>query len=246
VKTSTQLLPLLSILSLPLVSAAPAAPPTPAELLAKYDAIMGPPSYEAVARMTAHRDDDTERTYKMRILKSGTERFRAWFLEPASVRGQEMLRQGDNFWLYMPNLKRGVRMASRDSFQGGDFNNADVLRVNYAADYDGTVGEDAAMPATWLLELKAKTPEAAYDRIRLWIGRADLMPVKGEYYTESGKLLRTAEFSEVKTFKGLKRPTKVLMRNQLAVKRWSVMIVDELDPKVNPPASRFVVDDLGR
>ena len=48
-----------------------------------------------------------------------------------------MLRNGDNLWVYIPNLKRATRVALRDSFQGGDFNNADVLRVNYEADYTG-------------------------------------------------------------------------------------------------------------
>ena len=100
---------------------------TPETLLKQYDAVMGPENFEAQFIMTAHRDDDSERSYKMRVLKSGSNKLRIWFSEPASVKGQEMLRQGENMWVYMPNLKRAVRMASRDSFQGGDFNNADVF-----------------------------------------------------------------------------------------------------------------------
>ena len=65
-----------------------------------------------------------------------------------------MLRNGDNMWLYMPNLKRAVRVASRDSFMGGDFNNADVLRVNYTADYTATLAEESK--DAYVLELKAK------------------------------------------------------------------------------------------
>src|SRR6185295_13065381 len=105
---------------LPLLLAAPAVAPgkpdaTPGadELLKKYDAIMGPDSFEATMQMTAHRDDDTTRTYKMRMLKAGTERFRLWFQEPAAVRGQEMLRQGENLWVYLPTLKKPTRLASR-------------------------------------------------------------------------------------------------------------------------------------
>lgn len=223
-----------------------AAEPSAAELLARYDAVMGPAHYEAVASMTAHRDDGTTRTYRMKMLKSGDERFRLLFLEPASSRGQEILRQGDNAWLYMPNLKRSVRMANRDSFQGGDFNNADVLRVNYSADYEPTLAPEPDEAGTWLLELKAKTADASYDRVRLWLRRDDSMPVKGEYFSASGKLLRSAEFSDVREFNGLKRPARVLMRNRLAARRSTELVMESFDPRVQPPASRFVLDDLGR
>src|SRR5438445_10157067 len=128
-----------------------AEPPTTKEVLAKYDAAMAPPTFKGVAQMTAHRDDGTTRAYKMTFLKGADDKSRIWFHEPAAVRGQEMLRNGENFWVYMPNLKRALRLASRDNFQGGDFNNADVLRANYSRDYEGSVKEDAAKPEVWLV-----------------------------------------------------------------------------------------------
>ncbi len=219
------------------------ADPTALDLMRKYDQIMGPENFDAVTRMTAHRDDGTERTYKMQVLKKGDDKFRVTFREPAAVVGQELLRQGDNLWVYMPNLKRAVRLANRDSFQGGDFNNADVLRVKYEADYDGTTTADGD---AWVLELKAKNSNASYDKVKIWMKKSDMLPVKGEYYTASGKLLRKAEFSDVKNFDGIVRPSKIVMRNMLAVQRWSVMVWEALNTKVNPPATKFVLDDLGK
>src|SRR5690242_8775597 len=100
-------------------AAAPAADPDPHALLARYDAVMSPAFFEVDARMVAHRADGSTRGYKMHVLKSGADKLRASFLEPASAKGQEMLRNGDNLWLYMPNLKRAVRVAARDQFMGG-------------------------------------------------------------------------------------------------------------------------------
>jgi outer membrane lipoprotein-sorting protein len=240
-------LPLLLLLLPALASAAAPSAPTAEELLARYDAIMGPANFEAKMRMTAHRDDGSTRTYAMRFLKAGDEKARIWFDEPAAARGQEVLRQGDNAWVYMPNLKRSVRMANRDSFQGGDFNNADVLRTNYARDYSATVAEDPSLPGAYLLELKAKTDDASYDRVRLWVARKDAMPLKGEYYAASGKLLRAAEFLDVRAFAGgARRPSRVVMRNMVATRRFSEMHTDAFDTRVKPPATRFVLDDLGR
>ncbi len=224
-----------------------AAEPTALDLVKKYDQVMGPENMDGVSQMTAHRDDDSERSYKMRYLKSGADKFRLWFQEPAAVRGQEILRQGDNNWIYMPNLKRAIRLASRDSFQGGDFNNADVLRVNYEADYNPTLNPDTGGVAdSYLLELKAKEPDAAYDRIKLWLRRSDSLPIKGEFYTASGKLLRVAEYSDYRDFGGLKRPAKIVMKNMLATKRYSTMTFDTVNIKVQPASSKFVLDDLGR
>ncbi len=229
-------------------AAARAGEPTAEEIVRRYDQIMGPENFEGISMMTAHRDDDTERSYKMRYLKAGKEKFRLWFQEPAAVRGQELLRQGENSWLYMPQLKRSVRLANRDSFQGGDFNNADVLRVNYEADYSSVLAADAEGVAdSHLVELKARTKDAAYDRVKLWVRRGDFLPIKAEFYTESGKMLRMAEFSEVKDFgNGLKRPAKIVMKNMLATKRYSVMTMEAVNTKVAPSASKFVLDDLGR
>ncbi|MFZ9521535.1 MAG: outer membrane lipoprotein-sorting protein, partial [Silvanigrellaceae bacterium] len=105
-----------------------AAEPTADQLIEKYDAIMGPTNFESSAKMMARREDGTIRNYEMRFVKKGNEKFRIWFKGPAAVAGQEVLRVGDNSWVYLPNLKRATRIANRDSFQGGDFNNADVLR----------------------------------------------------------------------------------------------------------------------
>jgi outer membrane lipoprotein-sorting protein len=220
--------------------------PKAEDLLAKYDAVMGAENFDAVAEMTAHRDDGSVRIYKMRVLKAGTEKLRIWFSEPAAVRGQEMLRQGENLWVYLPNLKKPTRLASRESFQGGDFNNADVLRVNYRADYAAKLLPASSLPEAWELELNAKSADAAYERIKLWMRKSDGMPVKGEYYTASGKQLRAAEFSEVKSFGGFKRPAKIVMKNMLTPRRWSEMLMTTFNTKVSPPSARFVLDDLGR
>jgi outer membrane lipoprotein-sorting protein len=169
---------------------------------------------------------------------------RMWFLEPAASKGQEMLRVGDNLWVYMPNLKRALRLASRESFQGGDFSNGDLLRVNYREDYTARL-VPSAEESTWALELTAKSEESTYDKVKLWMSKDKKLPVRAEYYAGSGKLLRSAVFEDVKTSHGVEGPTKITMRNELATRRFSEMTI--LDRKVGDvPAQAFVLDELGR
>ncbi len=217
------------------------------EHLKRYDAVMGPKNFESVMVMIAHRDDDTTRTYQMKILKLGDDKLRVWFNAPATAKGQEMLRQGENLWVYMPNVKKAVRLASRDSFQGGDFNNADVLRANLSADFNVKFRTEPAPPqGQVVLECSAKTPDASYDKIILWLDEKTSLPTRGEYYAASGKMLRSAVFSDVRDFHGFKRPAKILMRNELATKRFSELATVDMNLKVDPPATKFVLDDLGR
>jgi len=238
--------PIAAACSLILALAAPAgaAPTTAEELVRRYDEIMSPGGFDSVMTMVAHREDGTTRSYKMRALKSHDDKMRVWFLEPASSRGQEMLRVGDNQWVYMPNLKRAIRLASRDSFQGGDFSNGDILRVNYRVDYTAKL-VPAPDDHVWALELTARTEESTYDRIKLWIAKANGLPVRAEYYASSGKLLRSATFEAVKRFHGVDGPSHITMRNELATRRFSEIVI--LDRKTGEiPAQKFVLDDLGR
>jgi outer membrane lipoprotein-sorting protein len=220
--------------------------PTAEQLLERYDRVMGPENYEALAEMTAHREDGTTRTYKMRVLKAGADKLRIWFTEPPAVGGTELLRKGESVWVYVPTLKRATRVASRESFQGGDFRNTDVLRVVYRKDYRAQLMPASELPDTWELALRPRTAEAAYDRIRLWLTKPDGLPARAEYYDDAGTLLRVAEFSDVRNFGGLYRPSRVVMKNMIATRRSSEMVVSRFNPDVRPSAAKFVVDGLGR
>jgi len=235
--------------SLVLLSMVSAAAPDPAAFIRRYDAVMAPPSYEATSKMSAWREDGTSRTYVMTVHKSGDDKVRLSFSAPKSAVGQEMLRQGDNLWVYMPSLKRAVRLASRESFMGGDFNNADVLRVHWQSDYEGKVVAQADGKIE--LELKAKVPDASWDRIRLWMSDVDAaasMPVRAEFYAASGKLLRTLEFADVRAFgkdKSTARPARLIMGNALVPARKSEMIWETLEVKAISD-KRFGLEDLGK
>lgn len=237
---------LTALLLLCLAPLALAKDPTAEALLAKYDQVMGPKTFEAQMEMTATREDGSQRTYVMKALKGENDRFRLWFQAPASVKGQEMLRVGDNLWVYLPNLKRATRIANRDSFQGGDFNNADVLRVNYTADYTATLGV-SQRPDSYLVELKAKHAETSYDAIKLWLRKSDWQPVRGEYFGSSGQLIRSAEFKEHTPFQnGYVRPALTVMQNELVKARRTELRMKDVKLDVAAPAQRFTQTDLGR
>ncbi len=213
-------------------------------ILREYDRVMGPAHFQGSAIMTAHRPDGSARSYEMTFWKSGNDKVRVLFHSPPHARGQEILRVGDNSWVYMPSLKRAVRLAARESFMGGDFNNSDVLRVNYAADYDASISSEVA--DRWVLELRSHDPGSAYDRIVLAVHKGDYLPIEGHYFAASGKELRSARFLEVRDFHGHRRPSRVIMRNAIEEGRSSEMRITEFRVVESIPATRFVLTELGK
>lgn len=226
---------------------APIAIVTAADIVARYDQIMSPSAFHSMMTMVSTREDGTTRSYGLKMQKLGVDKLRLSFQEPAAARGQEMLRVEENMWSYVPSLKRAVRVASRDSFMGGDFNNGDVLRVNYTADYDAVFLEGGD-PTLWCAKLTAKSPTVAYDQIHLCLTKDKAaMPLRAKYFAQSGKLLRSAVFSDVKDFGGGNvRPATIVMKNEIQTARQSTITWSGFTIVDSIPTTRFVVTDLGR
>ena len=58
--------------------------------------------------------------------------------------------------------------------------------------------------------------------------------------------MRSATFEDVKDFHGHSRPSHIVMRNELASKRFSELSTLDMKLNVEVPAQKFVLDDLGR
>jgi outer membrane lipoprotein-sorting protein len=181
----------------------------------------------------------------MQVWKRGARQARIRFLAPADDQGSEVLRVGDEMWNYLPNLKRALRISPKQEFHGGDFANADILRVNLAEDYTPKLRADA--PAgCWLLELAAKTDQVAYARVLYWVRQRDSMPLRQEFYTASGKLVRRLELEEPRASGRLVRPSRFVMRNLVATSRQSELVWEVFEVKRGLDEALFLVGSLGR
>lgn len=119
----------------------------------------------------------------------------AVFLAPAKVRNRMLLMLDRNMWFIKPGLRKPVPISPRQKLMGGAAN-GDIASTNYARDYRAVLtGEEAvAGEMCYLLDLTAVNPKATYDRIRYWVSKSRSLGMKAEFYTVSGKLLKTARF----------------------------------------------------
>ncbi|MBT3361709.1 MAG: outer membrane lipoprotein-sorting protein [Rhodospirillales bacterium] len=210
--------------------ALPAAALEPQEILAKVDRNLNPESFESYRKLINIEPDGTRKEFVLFSAKKGTDNVIGLFLAPASDKGRSTLRQGENMWLFIPDVGRPLRITSLQSVTGGIFNNADILRVDYSAEYIAEQVEEQGESLT--LRLKARTGSVAYDRLVMTVDKATLLPVTIEAHAASGMLIKTLRFKKVKDFgDGIVRPSVVETDSPLHKGYSSVMIFGKINKR---------------
>ncbi len=215
-----------------------------ADILNKVDRNLEPESYESYRKLINIEPSGSEKDYILYTVKKGRDKLMALFTSPASEKGRSTLRLGDNMWLYVPEVGKPIRINSLQSVIGGVFNNADILRLDYSVEY--TVEKTEEQSEADLLSLKAVNDSVAYDRLKMWVDKAKLVPTKIECYAASGFLIKTLYFSDIKDFGGgIVRPSTVTTDSPLYKGYKSVMIYAGVKAKTLPDEV-FTLDFMPR
>ncbi len=215
------------LLALALLIAMPVMAADGNEILKKVDRNLEPESYEMYRKLINIEPSGDKKEFVLYSVKKGRDKVVALFLAPASDKGRATLREGDNMWLYIPSVGKPVRITSLQSIIGGVFNNADILRVDYAVEYNAEGVEE--QKDAYILALKARSNEVAYDKLKMWVDRKLLLPTKIEAYAASGLLIKTLYFKDIKDFGGgIRRPATIETDSPLYKGYKSVMLYSQL------------------
>jgi hypothetical protein len=202
----------------------------PALLLQKIDRNLEPDSYEMYRKLINVEPDGKKKEFVLFMIRKGNDEVAGLFLSPSSDKDRSMLRLGDNMWLFIPNVGKPVRITSLQSATGGVFNNSDILRIDFGAEY--TVERLQDTLGRYLFSLKAKTRSVAYDRLRLWADKKALLPVTIECLTEAHMLIKTLHFKETKDFgNGIVRPSVIETDSPLYKGYKSILIYAKIKPR---------------
>lgn len=178
------------------------------EILKQVDRNLNPESFEMYRKLINVEPDSSKKEFIMYSVKKGKEKTASVFLSPASEKGRSMLRIGENMWLYIPNVGKPLRITSLQSVTGGVFNNSDIMRVDYSAEYNCEKIETTDQGYT--LFLKAKLKNVAYDVVHMFLDSEKLLPRKIECYAASGMLIKNLYFKDIKDFgDGIERPAVI-------------------------------------
>src|SRR5688572_19545883 len=200
------------------MAAAPAATPTADTILRRADRAVLGETASYTLQMTVVRPAKADRVVEMKGFKKGDALGLVRYTAPAKERGTAYLRNAGNTWLYLPSGEKVVRVGAKQNFGGGDFSNADIFRLSLINDYVPTLAGEETMDgqASYKLELKAKDRSVAYDRVVYWV-RSDgtFFPVRAEYYTISGRRLKSLALTGVARLGNRPRPSTLTMESAL-------------------------------
>ena len=222
---------LLAVLLLVMGRTASAADVDPDELLKQIDERLRPPSAEIFRRITNIRPKGQRRVIVLYTVYMGEQGQLATVLEPADRYGRTLLRKKNgSLWLYRPDKKEYTKMNDRQSFIGGAFNNADILRVDFHREFEAEILEES--DGQYLLELLPLDPSHVYEKVLMRVDINTSIPLSVEYYIAGGIKLKTIRFDKMKGFKnGFTRPELITTESFINPRYRSEMVFGKIRPR---------------
>jgi outer membrane lipoprotein-sorting protein len=196
-------------------------------------------------------DSSTMVTYSRTMAQGGQFASLVRFTAPARDAGKLMLKDGQDLWFFDPATKASVRLSPQQRLIG-QASNGDVVTVNLARDYEAVIGTEEEVQdgekknrRAYRLDLTASAEDATYGRIELWVDAANSWPIKGRFFADSGKLLKTVYYRRFQSQLGTERPTELVIIDGLNPGAVTLMRLTDYASK-NLPSSWFQRDYLPR
>lgn len=222
---------LISLISLLLVLPAWAQDPT--AIVEKADKVRAPSgSYYFNAQVLNFEGSQKKAENGYKVYVKDLDRSVLEFLSPASEKGKSMLMLQDDVWVFLPRIRKPVRVPLKQRLLG-EVAIGDMTRTNFSHDYTASVlGEESVGDKTaFKLELKAKSPDKPYHRIHYWVEKGTFRPIKAEYFAVSGKSLKTATWKEFSNQGGTTRPRTIEYQDSLNQNKKSLLIFENFTKK---------------
>ncbi len=162
------------------------------------------------------------RTLKMKAWSYGLDYDFVRILYPQRERGIAFLKIKTQMWNYLPKADMVIKIPPSmmlSSWMGSDFTNDDVVRASsLIRDYTPKLVriEERGGEKLGVIELTPKpNSPVVWGKILIWIRASDSLPVREEFYTEKGKLVRVMTFSKFRKMDDRVIPTLMRMENLL-------------------------------
>lgn len=234
----------LLIAFLPGVGAAPAADTSGSEsdaqaIVEKADRIRFPSGgfqVDVTIVSTSPGRDPDVREY--RVLSKGPENSVVLTTAPAAERGNVLLMKGVDLWAFLPSVSQPVRLPLSQRLTG-QVANGDLARANFGGDYKASTATPVTVDGEphHLIELTASRRGVTYDRVRYWVNVGNGRPHKAEFYSKSGRLLKTCLYEDYRSVGGAIRPARLVMldalkRGEKSVLEYKDMVSRDLPDRV--------------
>ncbi|KQQ33021.1 hypothetical protein ASF61_13130 [Duganella sp. Leaf126] len=219
--------------------AAAAGESDPTALVAKLDALRRPSAANLKMGFTlTTTENGVQDTYRYTGLirrDAGT----LVLAEDGDQRGQKYLYTPGGYWLYAPRTRRPMRLTPLQTLRG-QASIGDISRLNLSDDYSAAYAaqNEARIDDQdcWVLALTAKSPDASYANITLYVRKADQLPVQADLLAGTGRKLKTVKFGGLKKVGGQTLLTTLTYIDAVNPDKRTVQQVVALDASSTPAA----------
>lgn len=202
---------------------------TPNEILQKVDEVRNPSdSYSMNVKIKSSKEKED---FSFLVFLKGNDKTLVKTLGPKKIMGRHMLMLEENMWVFVPNLKRSVRVSLSQKLVG-EAANGDISRMRWFGDYEAKIEKEDAKQFVLFLEQKKKG--LTYPKIRAFVEKKTFHPIKADFLTLTGKVIKTSEYLDYKELAGKKRPSKIKIVDALNSDQYSEIIVEKIENKKLP------------
>lgn len=202
---------------------AASATPTPQQIVEATDRVRNPAQPFRLTVTLTEYVSGAERNHDRLVVFSKedpvTRQYRNLieYVDPPRDSGKKVLLDGQSLWFFDPASDVSIRISAQQRLIG-QAAIGDVLTVNLAADYaPSLLGSEKILDAgrqerdCWHLDLKAANDRAVYNRVEYWIEQSTNYPIKGKFYSDSGRLLKILYYRGFSEQLGAVRPTEAII-----------------------------------
>jgi hypothetical protein len=208
----------------------------------------GLPGVEWTLKLTSTEGEDED--VRELVVTAVSDSSLATTVYPPRMKRSKLLQVDHNMWYGRPDLRKPISISPRQRMSGPAVN-GDIAATNYYGEYTPTLVREEKVDGedTWVLDLVGKNKWVTYDRILYWVSKKRMVAVKAEFYTVSGKLIKSAVFKHdnVITYENRQIPFVSRIEIRDAINKANSSVLEYTDVKVRKlTATDFHVSVLNR
>jgi outer membrane lipoprotein-sorting protein len=186
--------------------------------------------FSALFTIVSVKPGEKDSVTQARVFRRDTKKqFTILIMLPEVNKGQGYLREDQNVWFYDPTSRKFSHSSIKENLQNTEAKNSDFTKSSLEDDYTVqaiTEGKIAAYPV-WILDLKAKTNEVTYERLKLYVRKDRTMLLEREDYSVNGRLMRTTYYPKYVELEGKLLPSQMLIVDEINVGQKSQITMAE-------------------
>lgn len=237
---------------------------TAKQIVARSDQLMRGDSSIGTMTMTV-KTPNWKRTLKFKSWSKGKDKMLIRITYPKKEAGSASLKIGSNMWNYLPKINRTIKIPPSmmlQSWMGSDFTNDDIVKESSMVDdYNHTLlgkvelkvtetaGTKEAAKTSTCYKIKSIPKEDAavvWGKIIYYCRVKDFVPVREEYYSDKGEMIKLMTLSNIKHMHDRNYPTYWKMQTLNRPGRYTEMTITDMRFNVPIQSSTFSLSNLGR